>query len=131
MVVFLLELLFKKYMSKGINSLEIFLNPFKPVNNSLLPSKNVTEHFMIKDNRIISNLGEGGDGVMVRRIPSFINQIGILLMINPSSFKTKWSRPSSKGKATKTEEDRVMVRMKPTKDFNKSLRESNAPRNIR
>ena len=130
MIVFLLEFLFKKNMSKGINSLKIIVNPFKYVNNTLLSSKDVAEHFMVKDNRVVSNLGEGGHGTVVRRFPSFINQIGVILMINPSSFKTERSKPSSKGKTTKAEEERVMIRVEPAKDFNKSFRESKTPRNI-
>lgn len=89
MVVFLLELFFKKDMSKGVNSLKIILNPLEPFNHTLLYSEDITEYFMIKDDGVFSNLGEGGDGVMIRRIPRFIHQIGVIIMINLSSFKTE------------------------------------------
>jgi hypothetical protein len=81
-------------MSKGVHSLEIILDPLKPVLNSLLPSENVTKNFIVECDRVIPNLAESIDGVVVRRTTGSVNQINIILMVNSSGLKTERPRPS-------------------------------------
>ena len=85
------------------------LNSFEPFFNMLLSFKNVSENFLIESNRIFHDIFQSNDGVMVGRGPRLIYQILIILMINPSSFKSERPRSFGKGEATKSEEEGIMV----------------------
>jgi hypothetical protein len=58
---------------------------------------------------MVSNLAKGAGNVVVRCSPGSINQVSIILMINPSGFKEERPITSGYRKTTEAEKEGVMI----------------------
>jgi len=60
----------------------------------LLSLEDVSEDFFVENNRVLSDFLQSSNGFMVGGVPRLANQVRMIIMINPDSFKTEGSRAS-------------------------------------
>jgi len=94
MVVFFLELFFKEGVPDGINSFKIILDTLETVFDMLLSLENVAKDFMIENGRVLFNFVQGRCDVVVGEMPRIFNQLLIIIVVDPSCFKSKRTLPS-------------------------------------